>query len=77
MGKSKLVSVRLDEDALAIIDEECKGSPYRKRSSYINVAVNFMATAIKMKKAEKLFHYWPKGDVVDKLEFEYHREFKR
>lgn len=77
MGKSKLVSVRLDEDALTIIDGECKSWNYRKRSDFINAAVRLMATAIKLNKAEKIFYFWPKVDVVDKFEFEYHREVKK
>ena len=77
MRKSKLVSVRLDEDALAIIDAECKSIGNRKRSTYICAAVNLMAAAIKLHKAEKIIYFWPENDVVDKLEFEYHRDKKR
>lgn len=77
MGKSKLVSVRLDEDALTIIEEECKSWRYRKRSAYISAAVRLMAAAIKINKAEKIICFWPKVDVVDKFEFEYHREVKK
>ena len=77
MGKSKLVYVRLDEDAITIIDGECKSWSYLGRSDFINAAVRLMAAAIKLNKAEKIICFWPKVHVIDKFEFEYHREVKK
>lgn len=76
MGKLRLISIRLDEDDLAVIEAECEKWRYRKRSAYINAAVRLMTAAIKLNKAEKIIHFWPKGDVIDKFEFEHHGEVK-
>ena len=74
MKSKKLVSVRLDEEDLQVLDQACKMDIYRKRSDYICKAVSFMAWAISNKEAHKLMKFWPEfGDIVDKFEFEYHR----
>lgn len=77
MQNKKLVSVRLCEEDLQVIDKACKSSIYRKRSDFICKAVSFMAWAISNSKADKLLKFWPEyGDVVDKYEFQYHRSHK-
>lgn len=74
MKARKLVSVRLDEDDLKIIDEAALNNGYRKRSDYIDAAVRLMAWAIKNGKAYNICKFYPQfGDVVDQFELNYHR----
>lgn len=74
MQSTKLVSVRLDEDDLNIIDKRAKGSGYRKRSDYINAAVRLMAWAIKERKEDLICKFYPcYGDVVDQFDLKFHR----
>lgn len=74
MKTSKLVSVRLDEDDLKVIDEAASVIDYRKRSDYINAAVRLMAWAIKNGQQLKILRFYPSfGDVVDQFELNYHR----
>lgn len=74
MKATKLVSVRLDEDDLRIIDAAAQCGGYRKRSDYIHAAVRLMAWAIKEGKDDKIYKFYPCwGDVVDQFELNYHR----
>lgn len=74
MISTKLVSVRLDEDDLKIIDEAAKNGVNRKRSDYIHAAVRLMAWAIKEGQHLKICRFYPcNGDVVDHFELNYHR----
>lgn len=77
MKGTKLVSVRIDEDVLAKIDQLASNSTYRSRSDIINGALRMIACADSSKMADKACKFWPQyGDVIDKFEFEYHREHK-
>lgn len=77
MRGTKLISVRVDEDFLQTIDKFCADSGYRKRSDVINAAIRLIAASGDEKFISKVCKYWPQfGDVIDKLEFEYHREHK-
>jgi Arc/MetJ-type ribon-helix-helix transcriptional regulator len=77
MKATKLVSVRIDEDVLAKIDQLANKSTFRKRSDIINAALRLIAFADNSKIADKACQFWPQfGDVIDKFEFEYHREHK-
>lgn len=73
----KLVSVRLEENYIKVIDEWAKGVSWRKRSEMIDAAVSFAAWMIKNGYATKLLHFYPEYDTVDKFEFEYHRDVKK
>lgn len=74
MKAAKLVSVRLDEDDLNIIDDRAQKSGYRKRSDYIHAAVRLMAWAIKEGKEGEICKFYPCfGDVVDQFDLKYHR----
>lgn len=74
MKAAKLVSVRLDEDDLKIIDAAAESNGYRKRSDYINAAVRLMAWAIKERKEGDILMFFPcSGDVVDRFELKFHR----
>ena len=77
MRGTKLISVRIDEDFLKIIDEYCAKHEYRKRSDVINAAIRLIATAEPLGFIGKACKFYPQfGDVIDKLEFEYHRQHK-
>ena len=77
MKGTKLVSVRIDEDVLAKIDQLANNSTYHKRSDIINAALRMIAYSDGSKMAEKACKFWPQfGDVIDKFEFEFHREHK-
>lgn len=77
MKAAKLVSVRLDEDDLKVIDQAAESSGYYKRSDYINAAVRLMAWAIKNGKADAINKFHPQfGDVVDQFELKYHRSWR-
>ena len=77
MKGTKLVSVRIDEDVLAKIDLLVSKVSYRKRSDIINGALRMIAYSDGSKMAEKACKFWPQyGDVIDKFEFEFHREHK-
>lgn len=77
MKATRLISVRVDEDYLQKIDDYCDKTDYRKRSDVINAAIRLIATAGDDRFIAKACQYWPQyGDVIDKLEFEYHREHK-
>ncbi len=74
MQTTKLVSVRLDEDDLKIIDDQVKKTFDRKRSDYIHAAVRLMAWAIKNGQQLKICRFYPcYGDVVDQFDLKYHR----
>lgn len=78
MKAAKLVSVRLDEEDLKIIDEAASVLDYRKRSDYIQAAVRLMAWAIKNSQQLKILRFYPNyGDVVDKFELTYCRAGRR
>lgn len=70
----KLVSVRLEQDEIQVIDDWAKGERYHTRADMIDAAVRFAAWMIENGQANKLRCFWPKFDVVDKFEFEYRRK---
>lgn len=74
MEKSKLVSVRLNPEDLRVIDGWSQENFYRTRTDIINACVRLMAQLIKRGQAEKIMEFWPKYDVIDTFDFEYHRE---
>lgn len=77
MATTKLISIRVDEDDLRIIDERVESVGYGKRSDLINAALRFMAWAIQDGQAHKLERFWPKyGDKVDSFALTYHREHR-
>lgn len=77
MNKSKIVSVRIDEDLLDQLPVKSAFSGGVTRSNVINMALR---VAIEWKKRHVRWlgsGFHPEfGDVVDKLEFEFHREHK-
>ena len=77
MSKSKLVSVRIDGDLLRDIDSLVSPEKWVTRSSAIEAGLKILRELAKRQGVSKLTHFYPEyGDVVDKCEFEYHREHK-
>lgn len=77
MSETKLISVRVPADELEKLDELAKRFGNYKRSDLINAAIRLMVADDYLDFARKAIRYYPRyGDVIDKLEFEYHREHK-
>ena len=77
MRKSKLVSVRIDEDLLESIDLIVDGNRYWNRSSYIQAGLKLMVELSKRGLGRGAIRFCPEfGDVVDEISFKYHREHK-
>lgn len=77
MAKTKLISIRVDEEDLSWIDNEVTKYGYPKRSDYVNAALRLMAWAIQNGQAHKIQKFWPQyGDKVDSFELSYHREHR-
>ena len=76
MSASQLVSVRLDPDDVKEIDRWVAGISYRKRSDVIAAGVRLMAELIRRGQADKVIRFWPKWDVIDTFDLQYHREVK-
>lgn len=75
--ESKVISFRIDDDLLEYLPVKSVYNRYPNRSDIINAALR---VAVEWKKHHVNWlglGFSPKfGDVVDKLEFEYHREHK-
>ena len=72
-----IVSVRLNPDDIAEIDRWCSDVGLYKRSEVIQAAVRLALVMIRLGLIRKALKFYPMyGDVVDKLEFEYHRDIK-
>lgn len=77
MSRSKLVSVRIDEELLAEIDDLVGRVEWYTRSSYIEAGLKVMVELAKKGLDRKAVQYYPKyGDVLDSIDFKYHREHK-
>lgn len=76
MDKTTLISIRVSEESLKVIDDFTKKASWVKRSNVINSAIDFMAWAIKNGHGEKVRMFNPRWDEVDNFEFGYHRGHK-
>lgn len=77
MRKSKLVSVRIDEDLLSSIDSIVNDSVYWNRSAYIQAGLKLMVELNKRGLDRYAIRFCPEfGDVVDEISFKYHRGHK-
>lgn len=77
MNETKLISVRVPADVLNKIDLLASKFTYYKRSDFINAALRLMVVDETSQFAKKALSFWPEfGDILDKLELEYHREHK-
>jgi len=75
--KSKVISVRIDESLLEYLPAMSRDCRCSSRSYLINAALR-VAVEYKKESGKWLgLGFYPEyGDVIDKLEFEYHREHK-
>lgn len=77
MEKMKGISVRVDPRDLADIDKMIEARSYLTRSDLINAGIKMMLAADKAGLKDKFLRFQPRwGDVVDKFEFQYHREHR-
>lgn len=76
MYETKLISVRVSEESLKVIDDYCNTVGWLKRSNIINSAIDFMAWAIKNGHGAKIRQFYPESDKVDNFAFDYHREHR-
>ena len=74
MAHKTLVSVRLEDEDLATIDEWAKEARYYKRSDVIDAAVRLAAWCIRHKCIMKILKFWPRYDTVDAFKLDYHRD---
>lgn len=74
MSTTKLISVRVDEEDLRVIDEYCAGISYRKRSDVINAGVALAALAIKRGLIKDFIYFNPEYYVCDEFTFKSHRK---
>ena len=77
MRNLQLISVRIDPSDLKALDEIVEKTSFVKRSDLIQAAIRFYLAAESKGKGREVRNYRPMyGDVVDELEFKYHREHR-
>ncbi len=77
MKNLKLVSVRIDPKDLEELDKIVEDSSYVKRSDLIQAGIRLYLAAHQQGKGRDVQRFYPRwGDVLDKFEFEYHREHR-
>lgn len=77
MNKTKVISVRIDEQLLAQIDEKVSNMTYLTRNDLICGLLRFANHVAVPSQLEKFCYFFPEfGDVLDEFEFKYHREHK-
>lgn len=77
MRKSKLVSVRIDEELLSEIDAIVDGDRWFNRSAYIQAGLKLMVELNKRGIDRSAVRFCPEfGDVVEEISFKYHRGHK-
>lgn len=77
MKESKLISVRLDAEDIADIDQWCSKNQVWKRSAVISQAVALARVMVQSGHAGELMHFSPRsGDVMDEFKLTFHRTHK-
>ena len=77
MNKTKVISVRIDEQLLTQIDKKVSLMYYRKRNELICGLLRFASQVDSTRQLEKFCSFHPEfGDVLDGFEFKYHRQYK-
>lgn len=74
MYKTKLVSVRIDEDLLAKIDAIAKELTYYSRSNLIEAGLNLIAEGYKRQGVQKPWQFSPRWDEITEFVFKYKRK---
>lgn len=76
MAKSKLVSVRIDEDLLARIDDIAEKERFCTRSQLIEAGVRMIALGYGRQDVQAPWRFWDQWDEVTEFTFKYHRQVK-
>lgn len=77
MNKTKVISVRINEQLLTQIDEKISHVTFWKRNDLICGLLRIANQVARTSQLEKFCSFYPEhGDVLDKFEFKYHREHK-
>ena len=78
MNKTKVISVRIDEQLLTEIDKKVSNMTYRKRNDLIGGLLRFASRIESTNQLEKFCNFFPEfGDVLDGFEFKYHRKYQK
>lgn len=78
MNKTKVISVRIDEQLLAQIDEKVSHMTSRKRNDLICGLLRLANLVAKTYPIERFCYFYPEwGDVLDDFVFEFHRGHKK
>lgn len=77
MNKTKVISVRIDEQLLAQVDKKVLHMNYQTRNDLICGLLRFANQVATPSQLEKFCRFFPEhGDVLDEFEFKYHRGHK-
>lgn len=76
MTKSKLVSVRIDEDLLAKVDEIALKEQYYSRSSMIEAGLQMIVAGYQNKQVQKPWMFHPRWDEITEFVFKYRRKIE-
>lgn len=74
MSRTKLISIRVDEEDLKVVDEYCKNVYYRKRSDVINAGITLAALAIRKGLISDIIKFYPEYYELDEFTFKFHRK---
>lgn len=70
MVAKKLISIRVDADTLAAIDDYCKSVRFWRRSAVINNLLGNLVVGTEKADFSKLATYWPKSERKIKISLE-------
>lgn len=73
MYKTKLISVRVDEDSLSVLENATRRYAYPRRSDAINAAIRLMAAAIEKGYLNQILRYDPHFFEMDSLEIKFRK----
>lgn len=74
MAKSKLVSVRIDEELLAQIDAIVRKEGYYSRSGMIEAGLQMIVAGAKNHQVQKPWMFHPGWDDITEFVFKYRRK---
>ena len=78
MENLKLVSLRLDPRTIEKVEKAAASLTYWKKTDVMRKGIELVAYLAEHHLLDKVMKFCPEfGDVVDKFEFQFHREFKR
>lgn len=77
MSRTKLISVRVDEEDLNKIDDYVSKHSWRKRSDVINAAITIIAEAIDRGLIEQMIRYYPRYYDITEFSFKCERKQTR